>query len=95
MALKVHNANIGEREGARLLLADVKTKLPRVELVWADGGYNGEPFAKWVKERLDWKVSIVKPPSQWMWMHSDQEPPPLEKGFKVLPRRWVVERTFG
>ena len=35
MALRVHNADIAEREGARLLLADVKTKLPRVELLWA------------------------------------------------------------
>lgn len=52
-----------------------------MELIWADGGYAGK-LIDWVKENQGYKLEIVK--------RSDDV-----KGFKVLPRRWVVERTFG
>jgi putative transposase len=51
--------------------------------LWVDGGYTGQEFAQWVQEiRPQCEVEVVK--------RSDDA-----KGFKVLPRRWVVERTFG
>jgi putative transposase len=54
-----------------------------LRILWVDGGYTGEAFAQWVKElRPKLKVEVVK--------RSD-----TTAGFKVLPRRWVVERTFG
>lgn len=95
LRVKVHPANIGEREGAKLLLAPLKTQLPRLELLWADAGYNGTFFKEWVKEQLGWSVKVVKRPSKWVWTPPDVEPPPLPQRLEILPRRWVVERTFG
>lgn len=55
--------------------------LPRLQLIWADGGYAGE-LVDWVRRVCGWVLEIVKRPEG-------------AKGFVVLPRRWVVERTFG
>lgn len=54
---------------------------PRLKLIWADHGYSGQ-LVDWVKVTCNWILDIVKRPSGM-------------KGFKVLPHRWVVERTFG
>jgi putative transposase len=79
----VTKASMPEREGAKALLERALAQnLERLELIWADGGYNGQPFHDWVLEHCGWLVEIVK--------RSDDA-----KGFVVLPRRWVVERTFG
>jgi len=77
----VHAANIQDRDGAKLVLEQVKGKFSRLELIWADAGYSGQ-LVDWVKEVCSWMLVIVK--------RSDDI-----KGFQVLPRRWVVERTFG
>jgi putative transposase len=77
----VHTANIQDRDGAKLVLEKVLGLFPRLKLIWADGGYSGK-LIDWVKEHCQWVLEIVK--------RSDQV-----KGFHVLPRRWVVERTFG
>jgi putative transposase len=77
----VHTANIQDRDGARLLLAKAKGLFPRLQRIWADGGYAGKLIG-WLQETCGWVLEIVK--------RSD-----VVKGFKVLPRRWVVERTFG
>ena len=57
-------------------------KFWRLVKVWVDGGYRGEEFMKWVMDKYRWILETV--------LRSDQQ-----KGFKILPRRWVVERTFG
>jgi putative transposase len=77
----VHAANIQDRDGARLLLAKAKGRFPRLKRIWADGGYAGQLIG-WVQETCSWVLEIIK--------RSD-----AVKGFKLLPRRWVVERTFG
>jgi len=92
-AVVVHEANIADRDGARHLLGKAAEKLPRMEKVWADRGYNGK-IGEWMKERLGWTLEIVKPPSRWVWVPAGEEPPPYPRGFIVLPRRWVIERTF-
>ncbi len=74
-------ADLDEREGAKALLCDAVPLFPRLSKLWADGGYNG-PFEKWVKDQFDIDLEIIK--------RTDDL-----KGFKVVPRRWVVERTFG
>ncbi len=76
---QVHAADIQDRDGARPALKALLEKYPTVEHVWADGGYAGE-LIKWAAER-NLTLEIVR--------RSDQA------GFHVLPRRWVVERTFG
>ena len=79
----VTKADVPEREGAKLLLGRAfQQHLERLALIWADGGYDGQPFADWVLEHCGWLVEIVK--------RNDDV-----KGFVVLPHRWIVERTFG
>ncbi len=82
--LVVHPANIQDRDGARLLLASLETFCQRLRLIWADGGYSGA-LVDWVARlrcRAPLRLEIVK--------RSDKS-----KGFVVLPKRWIVERTFG
>ncbi len=76
---QVHAADIQDRDGARPLLEALLGKYPTVTHVWADGGYAGE-LIKWAEDRK-LQLEIVR--------RSDKP------GFHVLPRRWVVERTFG
>jgi putative transposase len=72
-----------ERDGGKAVLSRVLIWLASLRLLWVDGGYTGDLFAKWVKTlRAKLAVEVVK--------RSDDV-----QGFKVLPRRWVVERTFG
>ena len=78
----VHAADIQERDGAKLLLNKAKGCFTRLRLIWADAGYNGEAMIDWVRNTHGWILEIVK---------RDKG----VKGFQVLPRRWVVERTFA
>lgn len=77
----VHGADIQDRDGAKLVLQKAQQLFSRLRLIWADGGYAGK-LVDWVRETCNWTLDIVKRD-------------PNTKGFRVLPRRWVVERTFG
>jgi putative transposase len=78
----VHAADIQERDGAKLLLNKAKGCSARLRLIWADAGYSGESMIDWVLNTHGWILEMVK---------RDKG----VKGFQVLPRRWVVERTFA
>jgi transposase len=91
---RVHPADVADRDGARELLAPLGESFPRLAHLWADAGYQGG-FVAWVAETLGWSVAIVRKPRRWVRCPAGQEPPPLPTGFQVLPRRWVVERTFA
>jgi putative transposase len=93
IGVTVHEANIADRDGAKLLVEKVGDQLPRMEKIWADRGYNGK-IGEWIKERLGWTLEIVKPPRRWVRVPADEEPPSWV-GFTVLPRRWVIERTIA
>lgn len=99
MKVKVHAADIGERAGAKLLLAPLYGLFPRMQLIWVDSGYDGKPFRQWVKDQLGWTVNVVQHPwaemKRGVWLPEGTPPPSIPGGFYVLPRRWVVERTFG
>ncbi len=73
-------ASVQDRDGAKLVFANTSEQ-SRLEKVWADGGYRGELVA-WTQANCAWELEIVQRPAD-------------QKGFAVLPRRWVVERTFG
>ena len=75
----VHEANVQDRDGAKQRFEKMKGQHERLRLIWADGGYAGK-LVDWVQEQCDWTLEIVKR---------------TEPGFVVLPRRWVVERTFA
>lgn len=78
----VHTADIQDRDGARLLFEKIRLRFPRLKLVWADGSYSGPKLGDWLAQACRWALNIVK--------RSDDV-----KGFQVLPKRWIVERTFG
>lgn len=77
----VHAASVQDRDGAKLVLEKVAGQFPRLERIWADGGYAGQ-LIEWVKQTCGWVLEIVK--------RNDDV-----RGFKLLPKRWIVERTFG
>ena len=78
----VHAANIQDYQGARLVFMKLRGLFPRLRLIWADGIYAYTNLVEWVQRFAGWVLEIVKKPEG-------------QKGFAVLPRRWVVERTFG
>ena len=78
----VHSAAVQDRDGAGLVLDKIRRRFPWLELVWADGGYNARQVETAVAKVPVLRMEIVK--------RSDDM-----KGFVVLPRRWVVERTFS
>lgn len=85
VGIHVIAASTPEREGAKGVLKRVKAmgnKVSRVHTVWADGGFSGEIFMRWVMDTCRWILMVVLRPQQ-------------SKGFKVVKKRWVVERTFG
>lgn len=95
--VRVHPADEPDGTGARPLLAALAEELPRLELIWVDGGYK-KAFAEWVAETLGWRVEAVQHPDagrRGVWVGPGLEPPAWPTGFRVLPRRWVVERTFA
>jgi putative transposase len=108
---KVHSAKVMDYEGIKALLDCAKGLFPRLSHLWMDGGYSGEDKgADWVEKTLGWKVEIVRRPRKaapeevlmaWAreWAKEgvavDWQKLLPAQGFVVLPRRWVVERTFS
>lgn len=84
LVVVVHAADVQDRDGARQVLEVLASKFRRLRLVWADGGYAGQ-LVEWVRSlrrRDKVRLEIVK--------RSDDR-----AGFVVLPKRWIVERTFA
>jgi putative transposase len=108
---KVHRAKVMDYQGIKTLLRRAEEQFPRLRHLWLDAGYRGEgKGAHWVKKTLGWSVELVerpkKPAPEEVLMRWAKEwaregvsvdwqkllPP---RGFIVLPRRWVVERTIA
>ena len=82
MKVLVTEANIPERDGAEWLLTALGECFPRLTLVWVDGGFSGKDFIERIQRKCQLTLEVVK--------RNDEA-----KGFVVLHRRWVVERTFA
>ena len=82
VGLMVHSADIQDRDGAPDLLQTIKHRWPWLLHVFADGGYAGDKLKGRLKKVGNWTLEIFK--------RTDKA-----KGFELLPRRWVVERTFA
>ena len=78
----VHAADIQDRDGAVDVLKAIRNRFPWLRHVFADGGYAGDKLRNALRGNGDWTLEIIK--------RSDKA-----HGFEVLPRRWVVERTFA
>ena len=80
LAVVVHSASIQDRDGMKLVGERIKGRFPRLRLIWADGAY--EATVGWAKRFGNWLLELVRKPAG-------------QKGFVLLKRRWVVERTFA
>ncbi len=86
----IHSADIQDRDGAPLVLGEIRYSFPWLRHVFADGGYAGDKLKAALTKIGDWTIEIIK--------RSDRAkacPEQSRRGFIVLPRRWVVERTFA
>jgi putative transposase len=108
---KVMSAKVMDYEGIKKLLQHAGQTFPRLKHLWLDAGYRGEDKGKdWVEKTLGWSVDLVERPRKpapkevlmgWaeQWLHEgvkvDWEKLLPPKGFVVMPRRWVVERSFA
>ena len=85
LVVVVHAANTQDRLGARRVLAGIKEAFARLKLIWVDSGYQSQPLREWLKQ-----LRVEAPVEMEVVKRRDEQ-----QGFHVLPKRWVVERTFG
>ena len=81
LVVVVHCAGLQDRDGAKLVFEQLKGTFPRLQRIWADGGYAGALVA-WAAAFAGWVLEIVKRPDE-------------AQGFVVVPKRWIVERTLA
>ena len=106
---RVHSAKVPDEDGIRLLLNPARDRLPRLWHLWVDAGYQGRG-RRWAEEVMGLSVEVVRKPPRpipekvaEVWARElakegikvDWQSLMPPRGFKVLPRRWVVERTFA
>ena len=77
----MHGAGVQDRDGARLVLSRLHDRAQGLEKIWADGAYAGQLRA-WAQDFGGWVLELVRKQKG-------------QKGFQVIPRRWVVERSFA
>lgn len=82
LAVVVTAADVSDQAGARLMAGQLRWRFPRLRRLWADGGYGGAPLANWLLAFGGWVLEVVRGSRD-------------QRGFQVIPRRWIVERTFG
>lgn len=82
VGLVVHGADVQDRDGAPDVLRSIRTRWPWLSHLFADGGYAGPKLKDAMRRFGDWTIEVIK--------RSD-----TSKGFEILRRRWVVERTFA
>jgi putative transposase len=82
LAVVVHNASLPDYDGACFVLMRLKEKLSRLKIIWGDGAYGCNGLPDWVRATFGWLLQTILRPVQ-------------VKGFVVLPKRWIVERTFA
>lgn len=82
MAVAVHEANLHDSKGAPKVIEKLEHKFPRLKKILADGGYQGS-LGDWVADKFGWVVEVVLRPDE------------CPSKFCVIPKRWIVERTFS
>jgi len=82
MSIAVHEANVHDSKGAPKVIDNLSCKYPRLVKILADGGYRGK-LADWILDKFGWELEVV--------LRLDECP----SKFKVIPKRWSVERAFA
>lgn len=93
LKVAVHAANLSDSEGGRLVLDRITERYPDLAHLWVDAGYT-EGFVGWARGDLGLSVERVRKGSAWTRVPPGEKPAP-RPAFPILPRRWVVERTFA
>lgn len=75
-------ANVQDKTGARRLAGELQHRFPRLVTLYADGGYRSQPLTDWLRDLAGWVLEIVRGVVG-------------QAGFTIIPKRWIVERTFG
>jgi putative transposase len=107
---KVHSAKVPDQDGLKLLLESTRSGVSHLQHLWLDAGYEGKG-KRWAEEVLGLSVEVVRKPPKptpekvakiWAEEWAKEEGTKVDwqtlmppRGFRVLPRRWVVERTFS
>ena len=97
IAIQVQAGSVQERDGGPPVIAEAKRRDPRLALVWGDSGFTGR-CVEIVQQESGIALEIVKRPNEGdlkQWAPEGTIPELVTPAFKVLPWRWVVERTFG
>jgi putative transposase len=96
LAVVVHPANTPDREGGQLVLAAAEDTLLRLQHIWADQGYTGT-LVRLPRQEYGLTVQVVYPPDRQLKRYAPEFLADLgyQPGFQVLPKRWIVERTFS
>jgi putative transposase len=82
LSVVVHSATVQDQEGARLVLMRLRESFRRIKVVFADSAYKRNGLPNWVRETCGWTLQTILRPVG-------------VKGFIILPKRWIVERTFA
>ena len=82
LAVVVHSAGVQDYDGARGVLERLRSKFARLQVIWADSAYGRNALPDWVRTTFGWILQTILRP-----VHA--------VGFVLLPKRWIVERTFG
>ena len=82
MAIAVHEANVHDSKGAPKVIENLSFKFPRLAKILADGVYRGN-LSDWLLDKFGWELEVVLRPDE------------CPSKFKVLPKRWIVERSFA
>lgn len=82
LAIAVHEANVHDSKGAPEVIEKLEHKFPRLAKILADGGYKGD-LADWVWKKFGWVLQVVLRPDE------------CPSKFRVIPKRWIVERSFA
>lgn len=82
ISVYVTPADMRDTQGARRLLAGLKSFVPRLKKIWVDAAYRGQELADWCHAQGDWDLEVVVRT-------------PGVRGFAALPKRWIVERTYS
>lgn len=103
LKVKVHAADISDSVGGQALLASLGTAFPHLAHLWVDRGYK-RAFVDWVEQTLQWTITVVQPPYRprgdtaqaiRQLIGDDAFEQRFGRGFRLLPRRWVAERTLA
>ena len=89
----MHAASLSDSEGGKLVLERITERYPELEHLWVDAGYT-QGFVSWAEGGLGLSVERVSKGSAFTRVAPGQEPA-VRSPFPILPRRWVVERTFA